>query len=263
MQLGVSTASFFLQTTTENSFDLMRELGLDVCEIFMSTYREYEEDFGFLMKEKLGNINVHSIHSLNTQFEPQLFNHAFRTRDDAEMIFRKVLRNGQIVGAKNYTFHGQIKLKKTTKFDNDSIGQRAVQLQAIAKEYGIEFCYENVHWSHFSSPEFLTDILKFAPTMKTCLDIKQARQSGIGWRKYLEVMKGRLNTVHICDVDNFGNTKNFGCGTFDFDEFFSALNDAGYQGPVIAELYSKDYKDFADLKNGIDFIREKMAKYNK
>lgn len=261
MQLGVSTATFCSKMYTEETFEYMRELGIDVCEIFLSTFTEYKPSYAEILKKNLQDIKVHSIHSLNTQFEPQLFNQSDRVRGDAEKIFSDILTIAQIVGAENYTFHGQIKMKKTTVFNSEKIGKRANELCKMTKKYGVDFCYENVHWSHYNNPNFLNDILPYCDDMHTCLDIKQAYQSGYSWKEYLKIMDGKLKTVHICDYDQNGNTCNIGKGVFDFEEFFRALKGEGFDGPVLLELYSKDWDTMEELKKGIDFANDKMSKF--
>ena len=106
MLVGISTATYFTKLVTENSFSVICRNGGKIAEVFLTTYSEFEEDFGHLLNEVKGDTEIYSIHSLSTAFEPQLFNKAERTRKDAEKFFRKVLRVGQIIGAKCYTFHG-------------------------------------------------------------------------------------------------------------------------------------------------------------
>lgn len=47
--------------------------GVDVAEVFLSTYSEYTEEFASLLKRNAERIKIRSVHTLNTQFEPQLY----------------------------------------------------------------------------------------------------------------------------------------------------------------------------------------------
>ena len=108
MKVGISTATFFSKVLTEDSFSVIQRCGGDTCEVFLTTFYEYKDSFGRLLKERKGDFDVYSVHSLNTQFEPQLFNKVQRTYDDAEGVFRSVLNVGQIIGAKAYTFQDTV-----------------------------------------------------------------------------------------------------------------------------------------------------------
>jgi len=260
MELGISTATFFLRENTEDAFELMRKLGISLCEVFLTTFSEYDEQFATLLNERKGGIRVHSVHAYNTAFEPQLYNRADRTRADGEYYFKKVLRAAQIMGAEHYTFHGQARLKKTAKLDMGWVGPRTQELWRIAKDYGVELCFENVHWASFNAPAFFEDLKKHSLDIKACLDIKQAMQSEVSYLDYLKVMGERLKTVHISDYDANGSTCLLGEGIFDFESLFSALFDMGYKGPVIIEQYSRDYTDIDHLRRGVDFVRNLLGR---
>ena len=92
MKFGISTASFFGKELTENTFEIMESLGIKGAEVFLTTYCEYENSFADLLKKKKGNVEIFSVHTLNTQFEPQLYNNAPRTFEDRARFYEKVLR---------------------------------------------------------------------------------------------------------------------------------------------------------------------------
>ena len=254
MQVGVSTATFFGKEVTEDTLGLIKGMGVDVCEVFLTTFSEYTPQFSHLLKSRLDGLSVHSIHTLTNQFEPQLTNRVKRTRDDALDIFRQVLASASNLGAKYYTFHGGAILKVSQKNINFSyLGAQMNELCNIAGEYGVELCQENVHWAVYQKPGFMSNILRYAPNLKSCLDIKQAMQSGYDYRDYLAEMSTTLKTVHICDYDSDG-LKPIGEGSFDFRELVSRLRDVGYDGPMIVELYSGDYKDYEQVKRSVEYI---------
>ncbi|MBR4800330.1 MAG: sugar phosphate isomerase/epimerase [Clostridia bacterium] len=254
MKVGISTATFFLKELTEDCFSVIRRCGGDCCEVFLTTFSEYEEDFAKLLKERLGGLEVYSVHSLNTTFEPQLFNPADRTRADMEKIFRKVLRAGQILGAKVFTFHGQSRLKKTHNFDPVVVGKRMFELGEIAREYGITLCLENVHWAVFNRPEFFKECKKYCPNCGSVLDIKQAWQSGYDWREYLDAMGDSLKNVHLSDHRD-GEICMVGDGEFPFEELVSRLQTMNYQGPLLIEQYAKDYDDYSQVEKSVKYLK--------
>lgn len=254
MQVGISTATFFSKVLTEDSFSVIHRCGADVAEVFLTTFSEYEREFGQLLKSRKGEVDVYSIHSLNTEFEPQLFNTVERTRADAEKVYRKVLEVGNIIGAKKYTFHGQARLKRGTYFDPVFVGKRLAQLGDIANSYGIELCLENVHWATFNTPDFYKQTREYAPNVGTVLDIKQARQSGYNWRDYLDVMGRSLKNVHLSDVRN-GEIVMVGKGEFPFSELISRLKDMGYDGPLIIEQYAKNYDSYDEVAQSVEYLK--------
>ena len=255
MEVGISTATFFLKELTENSFSVIQRCGGQTCEVFLTTYSEYEPEFADMLNVRRGDLSVYSVHSLNTNFEPQLFNLAERTRSDAERIYRKVLTAGNKLGAKVYTFHGLSRLKKDAYFNPETVGRRMRELGEIASEYGITLCLENVHWATFNAPDFYREMKKYSAGCGCVLDIKQARQSGYDWREYLDVMGDTLKNVHLSDVDKDGNIVMVGKGIFPFDELVRRLEDIGYSGPLIIEQYAKNYDGYEEVAQSVEYLK--------
>lgn len=255
MLTGISTASLFGRYDTEDSVKFLADSGVDVAEVSLSTFSEYEPEFAELLARRKGGMKIHSVHSLSTQFEPQLFNASERVRKDAEKIFRRVLECGRIMGAGYYTFHGAMRLKAIKyNYDFDKIGATLNRLSDIAAEYGIKLAYENVHWCWFSEPEYFTEIVKRCPDVCATLDVKQAIQSGGDVYSFLAAMRSRLATVHLCDCVGV-ETALPGRGGFDFAGFIGALKREGVDAPLILEAYSKDYADVKELITAYEYIK--------
>lgn len=263
MKVGISTATFFLKELTEDTFSVIRRCKGDTCEVFLTTYSEYEPDFVDMLTRRKGDLDVYSVHSLNTQFEPQLFNAAARTRADAEVIYRKVLAAGRALGAKVYTFHGIPRLKKHAYVDPVSSGKRLEELGEIALEYGIRLSLENVHWAMFSYPDFFAEAKNFCPSVGAVLDIKQARQSGYDCHLYLDAIGDRLTNVHLSDVDQNGAIAMVGKGQFDFDKLIARLIDEGYGGPLLIEQYAKDYDSYDEVAEAVRFLKDAVSRNKK
>lgn len=255
MKVGISTATFFTKLLTEDTFSVIQRLKGECCEVFLTTFSEYEDEFVDLLVERLNGLNVYSVHALNTTFEPQLFNTAERTRADAEKTFRKVCKAGQRLGAKVYTFHGPSRLKKNTYYDPEKIGRKMYELGKIAEEYGIKLCFETVHWAAVNSPDFFLKMKEFCPNVGGVLDIKQCRQSGYDLYEYIDVMKDRLENVHLSDVDENDNICMVGKGVFDFDKLIKKLKEVGYDGPLIIEQYSKNYDSLEEVGESVKYLK--------
>lgn len=261
MKLGLSTATFFGKLLTEDSFTPMHKMNAEVAEVFLTTFYEYKPEFADLLKTKIENLEIHSVHSLNNQFEPELYNYMPRTRVDAEKIFKDVCLCGRILNAKYYTFHGPARLKKKEYvFDYEYIGKRTEELCKITESYGMELCYENVHWTFYSENGYFKNLKKYSPSLRACLDIKQAMQSKIDYKLFIEDMGPDIRTVHLCDYNQNGDLCLPGQGIFNFPELFAILNDSGFTGALILELYSGDYKSTEQLEKSYDYLKNLMNK---
>lgn len=257
MQTGISTASLFVRYTTEDALRYLAENKIKTAEIFLSTYCEYNKEFGKILKSVQGETNVHSIHVLNTQFEPQLYSIGERANRDAFLMLEQALQAGKEVCAKYYTFHGVARLKKTPlNMDFERIGKITQQIIDKCKEYNITLSYENVHWAYYNYIGFFSELRKRVSGLKGTLDIKQARQSGIHYSEFIKEMNSDIVTAHISDVDENGKMCLPGRGVTDFYDLFSRLKDVGFDGAVLLEVYKNDYEHPSELFSSLDFINE-------
>ncbi|MDE5755507.1 MAG: sugar phosphate isomerase/epimerase [Clostridia bacterium] len=262
MKIGVSTATYFSRMYTEDALVPIAKLGADVCEVFFASRCEYTKEFGETLKSRLAEarqyapLQIHSVHALTNQFEPELFSVNDRAYADALETFESVLRVGEQIGAKHYTFHGATMLKKAVRYNFDfaKISSRVDALIDMASKHGIDFCYENVHWTYFSTPQYFAKLKELCPKLSCTLDIKQAMQSGIDYTEYLAVMQDRLSTVHLCDYTVDGKLAIPGRGDFDFVTLFKRLADGGFDGPCLMEVYARDYQDDEDLKEAYEYL---------
>lgn len=130
------------------------------------------------------------------------------------------------------------------------------ELGEIAEEYGVQLCFENVHWAMFNSPEFFAEAKEYCPNVGAVLDVKQARQSGRDWREYVDCMGDRLRNVHLSDVDAEGRITLVGKGCFPFGELVGKLKETGYDGPLLIEQYAGDYGDFSEIAGAVDYLKK-------
>ena len=69
--------------------------------------------------------------------------------------------------------------------------------------------------------------------------------------------------MHLCDWHEDGKLAIPGEGIFDFTSFFRKLNDLGYTGPVLMELYAGNYRSFDDVKRSAEYLTNCIAEANK
>lgn len=262
IKAGISTATFFNKKKTEEDFDILRGLRCEYTEVFLTSFFEYEKKFIEKLLERKGDITVHSVHALGTQFEPQLFSENARVRADAELFFRKICIAAKMLDAQFYTFHGPLYFRNK-KYDIDfaAFGRRLDELTKISRSYGVNLAYENIHYSYFCEPKFWTDICDLAPDLYATLDLKHAVYSGSDPYKFIEVMRDRIGVVHVVDMDKNKNITLPGEGAIDFEKLIKALLKVDYDGPLLLELYSTDYSDFNQLRDGLDYLNASLVKF--
>ncbi|MBQ8290885.1 MAG: sugar phosphate isomerase/epimerase [Clostridia bacterium] len=265
MKVGVSTASLFLRKNNEEALPLLNDLGVNCAEVFLTSYSEYGEPFASLLKQRQGNIAVNSVHILNTQFEPQLFNEHPRARADAFEWLGKTMDSANALGAPYYTFHGIARVKRASRSgERDNFPVLCEKFRDIADFCGkrnVTLCLENVEWASYNRPGFFGEIAKEVCNMRGVLDIKQARISGYPYEAYLTEMGARLAYAHISDIDGNGKICLPGKGTFDFDVLIKRLKDIGFDGALLIEVYTDDYGKETEIKIACDYVNELLYKY--
>ena len=255
MELGISTASLFMRENNEDAVKTIESLGSRITEVFFETFKEYTKEFSDLIKSRLNNMRVHSVHVYTLHFEPELFSDNARSLEEAVSAYRNVLISAENLGAKNYTMHGRARIKRTVNYDNyEKIGKRLDYLSKVAKEYGVDLCLENVEWALYNRVGFFKEVSGFAPDLKATIDIKQARISGESVYDYIKETAGKIKTVHLSDIGANGERCMPGKGVTDFYELFSVLNDYGFDGGALIEVYKDDYKDIGELKNSLEYL---------
>ncbi len=265
MQVGISTASLFMRRENEEALPLLKSFGVDCVEVFLTTFSQYNEEYGKKLALLKGNVSVNSVHDLTSQFEPQLFSRHALVKRDAYQMLAGVLSAGKALGAKYYSFHGTTRAKIATRNpanDNfDRLRADFLEISDFCAGYGITLCLENVEWSMYNRLGVFSEIAKGVPTLKGVLDIKQARLSGVPYQEYLKEMGERLAYVHISDITDEGKMCLPGKGIFDFPTFLKELQDVGFDGALLIEAYEKDYGEEEELKQSYEYMKGLVAKY--
>lgn len=261
MQTGISTASLFGRKVTEDALEFLNKNNVPVAEVFLESYCEYNKAFGQLLKQRQGDINVHSIHVLTTQYEPQLYSVNERAQNDSFELLDKAMSAGEQLNAKYYTFHGGARFKKTPLVLNmDRVGKITQRIIDSTKAHGITLAYENVHWGYYNYAGFFSELRKRTVGLKATLDVKQARQSGVFYGDYINDMANDIVTVHLSDVGADGKMCLPGKGITDFNDLFLRLKDVGFDGALILEVYKSDFETFEQLFESVEFVKNLSEK---
>ncbi|SKA90086.1 Sugar phosphate isomerase/epimerase [Caloramator quimbayensis] len=255
MKVGISTACFYPSVNTEDTLKIIKDIGFDLCEVFLEAECETDFDFCMNLKNKADNlgIEIYSVHGFSAAFEPYLFDKYRRRKLEMEKRFRAMCSAAQIFNAKCYVFHG---LRKTNeKIDYEEISENMDYLCSISEEYGIKIAWENVAWCRTSDPSFINEVSR---NMKNdvyyTLDIKQAVRSGKNPVEYLNVYNNKLINVHINDA-GYGNSCLLpGKGQMDLKGIIQHVSSINEDIPLIIELYRENYDTYDDLKKAKKYI---------
>ncbi|MBQ9104119.1 MAG: sugar phosphate isomerase/epimerase [Clostridia bacterium] len=255
MQLGISTASLFTRFNTEDAIKFLNQNGVKTAEVFLESYCEYNKKFGKLVNKNRGDTKVHSIHTLTTQFEPQLYSVNERAKADSFNLLKGTAQAAKEMGAKYYTFHGTARLKKNSApLDHDRVGKITQEIIDTIAPYGLTLAYENVHWCNYNYLGFFEEMRKRTTGLKATLDIKQARSSNLSPFDLIKEMGSDIVTVHLSDILDNGKMCLPGKGITDFEQLFRALYDKGFNGAMLIEAYSGDYGKNEELFESLDYI---------
>ena len=260
MKVGISTASLFLRKNNEEALPLFDAWGVPCAEVFLTSFCEYAPAFAHTLAAAKGGVEIHSVHVLNTQYEPQLYAEHPRVLEDANGWLKEVLPSANILGARNYTFHGIARLKRTFRENWQRFSAITAQIYETCRAAGVRLCYENVEWALYNRPGLFALLKEHCPDLGGVLDIKQARITGYDWREYLADMGESLATVHVSDVTAEGKMCLPGQGVFDFAELFARLRDIGFDGAVLIENYARDYGEPDELRRSFEYLADLAAK---
>ncbi len=260
MKTGISTASLFLRQSTEDAAVTIKKMGASCAEVFLQTFYEYRPEFSKALAPELEGLEVASVHATTGNFEAQLFSPSRRQRGDGFYWLDQLMRSAQLLDCKNYTFHGMVNAKGHVFNDYERLAATFREISSFCARYGVKLCLENVVWSTYNRPGVFRELKNRCPELLGVFDIKQARRSGYPYQMYIADMSGAISHVHLSDVDVDGKICLPGKGVYNFEEVIKRLKDAGFDGPVLIEVYHENYGDISELKQSIDYLEEVIYK---
>lgn len=266
-RIGISTASYFDRLPLEEIIDDFGKHNLDLCEIFLNTWSEYDPEYIDFLKEKIEALphplTVNSIHPMSTQFEPQLFSVHPRQSKDAFTMYERVLEAASALNAGIYVMHGPIILQHGA---NPPSVKRFIpifrDLSDIAESYGVILSLENVSWCLFHSPDIGKELAdSLGDRLHYTLDIKQAYRSKTGFlpEDFIEAIGPLIVNVHLCDHVKTENGFRWilpGNGEVEWRNIFNKLSAVKYSGNYFIESYSNSYKITDELYASLEYLNK-------
>ena len=258
MSIGISTASFY-PLETEEALSLISENSTQCTEIFFNSNRELKDSFiDYLLDiAKSSNLKITAIHPMSSFGEPyMIFSDYLRRFEESEEIFKRYFEIAAMLGAKYVNLHGD---KPTGKLPVEEYCERFKILADIGKDFGVTLCQENVNGYRSADPEFLSDMVRLlGDDANFTLDIKQTIRAGYTLPDILEAMNYKIKHVHISDHSPAADCLLPLKGNFNFNQLFRDLENHGYTGDYIIEVYQNAYNEYSEIFDSYNKLKQSI-----
>ena len=257
MKIGVSTGCLYPELTENCVRELLAE-GFDLFEIFFNTFSELEPDYlrklNFMLNEK--NAGVRSIHPFTSSYESYLLFSGYERRfEDGVRFYEMYFRTAKQLGADFVVLHGVH--DSFAAISEKEYCRRFAVLAECAKAYGVTLLQENVNMHLSNRPGFIRTMLETIPdSANFVLDIKQALRGGYAPEEFAVLMGTKLRHIHISDCTEDDKCTLPGKGCLDYAAFFRTLQNIGYCGDLIIEVYGNSYSELSELTQSKEFLNK-------
>ena len=249
MKIGASTSCFY-PLETEKALDKIIELGFGSCEIFFNSSCELDDSFTYEMKKRADSegVQILSTHPFSSFIENTcIFGEYQRRYDDFIDLYKRHFHASAVLGADIAVIHGGLAVQKRDIPEEHYIS-RFRELVELGKVEGVRVCQENVVRFRSQSLDFLKRMrAQLGDDFNMVFDIKQAIRSGYDPFEIVEEMKDDIVHLHLSDNGAEGDCLSPGKGDFDFRRLFDTMEDAGYKGGAVIEIYSKGFEVYDEL----------------
>lgn len=261
--LAISTGCYYgFGVVTEEAIDHVRDSGADGVEVYIQGLPELESKVLDVIVERArdAEISVVSIHPYVYGWENLLFATYQRQRNWATQHVARHLELCTAIGARAYVSHGppeQHALDEQHRFSSTYTSVTR-DLVAMAAEYGVQYCLENVSYGLAKSPDDLRRHLDAIPTLKFVIDFKSAWKSGHSPSAFLT--PDLLPAVHHTQV-SFRDDGRYGLPA---RSTRSALNDLEIVAalrtdtPHVIEIEAASSQDVIRSLNAVRFAQEAL-----
>ncbi len=264
-RIGLSSACFY----PEETLDAVRHcisLGFRNVEIFMNSFSELEDPYlsriDALCRET--GTKITSIHPFTSSYEYMFFFSSYpkRAKDSAE-LYRKYFYAAGYLGADFTVFHGDS--QKSAFCGMDRYCEVLEMLMETARDEGTELLHESVSTARSGDPAFLAGLrgrlgekALGEKRLRYVFDLKQAVRGGYDPFAVLDAMGNDAAHVHINDWSHAdahqdsrggipGDCRLPYAGDLDLDPVIRRLEEAGYRGRYIIEVYRRNFTDDAEI----------------
>lgn len=255
MKFGISTASLY-PMLLEQSVDELAKNDVKTIEIFVNTISEISPNYLKELKKRLdyNGQKVMAIHPFTSGFEPfMLFSGYDRRLQDALDFHRNYFEAMNKLGSKIFVFHGD---RNASPLSDEQGYERFAMLRDLGKEFGITVAHENVERCKSRSLDYLRQMVTYLDgDVSLVFDNKQATRSGITYQQYIDALGKNIVHVHISDSNSKCDCLPLGYGEIDIVNMLKSLENTGFDGCVMIELYSEWLESLEDIFTGyVDFF---------
>jgi len=263
MEIGVSTSCFY-PLETEKAFLYLAEKGVKTTEIFFNSPCELAPDFVSELKRVKDHygMTVRTLHPFTSATEPYFYfgNYERRVSDVME-TYKRFFEVGEVLGAECLVIHGSRPQKHLTE---ELYCERFARLVEMGKKHGVLPAQENVVNCLSSSPEFLKKLKSFiGDDFRAILDIKQTVRAATDIYTYIDAIGDSIVRVHVSDNDSDHDCLPPGEGNFDFVKLFKKLDEIGYKGDGVVELYNDNYENNEQIFIAIEYLKKELENGSK
>lgn len=235
---------------SEKTLPVIAQLGYDCAEFFLNSHSEFSTEFILKIKRLCSDFGIVpvSVHPYTAFAEPFLFfsNYPRRFEDGLE-LYKKYFHSSALLGARFFHIHGATSRQEKT-VPPELYAERYFALRQAAAAEGIELCQENVV-NHLCGDAVYLKRLKdlLGDEISFNLDIKQANLAGRDPFLMAEIMGDRMRFCHINDFSEEQPCLLPGFGTFDLKKLICEVQNSGYQGVWMTEVYSHNYSSLDEI----------------
>lgn len=256
MKLGISSSCFY-PLETEISFELLGKNGIKTAEIFFNAISELERPFVAELKkirEEYG-ITVTSIHpTLSLAESFMLFSGYERRYFEGIALYKRYAEIASELGARYIIMHGG---KPNDVLDDLGYCERFNGIADAVKENGAVLLQENVAKHRAGNLDMLR-LMKsvLGDNANFCLDIKQCIRGGYSPFDALEILGDRICHLHISDSNESSDCLLPLDGCFDLGAFFDKVQNYGYSGAAVIEVYKNAYTDRNEVFSAFSKLKQ-------
>ncbi len=254
-EIGISTSCYYPQIT-EETFLKLAQSGVGCTEIFFNSISEISD--GFIddlcrVRDEYG-IRISAVHPFMSFAEGfYLFSDYERRFLDMLPFYDRFFQITKKLGADYFILHGA---KLPCSIDKELYFERFAILTEHGKKQDVRVCQENVVHYCSQSPDFLKELSEYiGEDFGMVLDIKQARRAGFPYSAFLGDLTPAIRHIHISDCDSSRDCITPGDGTFDFASFFREMQQNGYTGNYMIELYRHSYNSADDIIHAYKMLK--------
>ena len=256
MNIGASTSNFY-PLPPEESLAILLQAGFRTVEVFFNTLSELELPFVRKLRHRIeaAGATVAAVHPFSSFIEPFfLFGTYSRRLTDGFALYERTFEAAAEIGAPYVVIHGD---RPEGVLTPEQSVERFGQLCDLGASVGVYPAQENVVNFRSQDQNYLRLMREMlGEKARFVLDVKQAFRCGVSAESVIEAMGKGIVHVHISD-----HTEEYDClppgqGNTDYAELLKCLQQNGYNGTLMLELYRRNFKDVQDLLNSAQLLED-------